>query len=190
MYGRRSVVNISHSDDELTKVTEMQKREIYPHFRASLNGCERIVLDFGCGYGRFTGDLADMTHGTAMGVDPVKDLLKMAPPHEGVEYRWMGEGRVPASDNEVDIVWVCLVLGGLRGDALSTAIGELDRVLKQGGLLFIVENTSRKDAVPHWAFRRFEEYEALLPFVRLGHLHDYFDAGEQISVMAGRKPWG
>ena len=181
-------MNISHSDAELEKVTGMQKAEIYPYFLSSLNGGERTVLDFGCGYGRFTRDLADMTRGAATGVEPVKDLLEMAPPHEGVEYRWMEEGRVPASDNQMDVVWVCLVLGGLKGDSLGTAIHEIDRVLKQGGLLFIIENTSEKDAVSHWAFRRFEEYKTLLPFVRLAHLHDYFDAGERISVMAGRKP--
>ena len=186
-YGRRSVMNISHSDEELAKVTEMQKREIYPYFVSSLRGGERTVLDFGCGYGRFTPDLAGMIHGAALGVDPVKDLLKMAPPHEGVEYRWTDGGRIPASDSEMDVVWVCLVLGGLKGGALSTAIGEIGRVLKQGGLLFIIENTSQKDAVPHWAFRTFEEYRALLPFVRLAHLHDYFDSEERISVMAGRK---
>src|SRR5947208_7202047 len=59
-HGRRSVLNTSHSEDEYDQVTEMQKREIFPHLVSALKGTEKVVLDFGCGPGRFTGSLASL----------------------------------------------------------------------------------------------------------------------------------
>jgi len=186
-YGKRSVFNIAHTEDELEKITERQKKEIFPYFVSSLEGTEKTVLDFGCGFGRFTPDLARMICGDAVGVDPIPALIEMARPRTNVAYRVMEGGVIPLPDEHFDIVWICLVLGGLTGGALKIEIAEIDRVLKKGGLLFIIENTSKKKNVPHWTYRQFDEYRTLLPFVALRHLHDYFDLEEQISIMAGRK---
>jgi SAM-dependent methyltransferase len=79
-FGFRSVFNITHTESELAEVTAMQIREIFPHFLSSLKGDEKIVLDFGCGPGRFTTKLAETIHGKAIGVDPVKELLVLTPP--------------------------------------------------------------------------------------------------------------
>lgn len=40
----------------------------------------------------------------------------------------------------------------------------------------------------HWKFRRVSTYQNLLDFVELKHVSDYFDLGERISVMAGKRP--
>lgn len=113
-YGQRAVLNLGHRDDEFDFVTELQKREIYPSFVACLKGAERVVLDFGCGVGRFTPDLAVMTGGNAIGVDPIRLFLEMAPKAENVQYIVADEGVIPLKDRCVDVVWICLVLGGIR----------------------------------------------------------------------------
>lgn len=186
-FGARSVLNLGHLDGDYEATTERQKAEIYPHLQKLLLGNERLVLDFGCGPGRFTGDLAAMIKGNAIGLDPIPQLLAMAPQNKNVEFRGMEEGVIPLPDNSVDVTWICLVLGGIRGESLDRTIKEIDRVMNAEALLFLVENTSEKEEGDYWVFRQFEEYKRLFSHVRLVHLHDYDDLGERISIMAGRK---
>lgn len=185
--GKRAVLNKGHTEEEIDAVTDMQRKEIYPHFLNTLRGDEKLVLDFGCGTGRFTHDLARMIGGAAIGIDPIRNLIKMAPISRDVTYKVMTAGHIPLPDDHVDIVWICLVLGGLEGNVLLKSINEIDRVLRKGGLLFLIENTAELQRSAHWIFRTFDEYKALFTFCALKHLHDYYDLGERISVMAGRK---
>jgi hypothetical protein len=104
-----------------------------------------------------------------------------------VEYLLSDGRRIPLAGGSVDIAWVCLVLGGLPDASLAEARSELDRVLRTGGLLFVVENTSDRPTSLHWAYRSVAAYQKLLAFAPLAHLHDYYDLGERISIMAGRK---
>jgi len=188
-YGARAVFNLTHTEDQLARVTEIQKQAIYPHVRAALRHDERLALDFGCGPGRFTADLAMMIEGRAIGVDTTQAFIAMAPASEGVEYRLMSAGRIPIDDGEVDLLWICLVLGGIvEPELLERSIRELDRVLRPGGLLVLVENTSERQDAPHWHFRSVDSYRSHLGFVDLEHKGDYHDASERISIMLGRKP--
>lgn len=187
-HGARAVLNIGHSDAEVVQVTELQRHELYPHFRSALRGDERVVLDFGCGPGRFTCDLGEMVQGRAIGVDPIQSLLDLAPRHPTVDYQLMPEGQIPLASGAVDAVWICLVLGGIHGRTLEATIGEIQRVLRPGGLLFLVENTTEGGGSSFWAFRSVAQYQRLLRPIPLAHVHDYHDLGERISVMIGRKP--
>lgn len=186
-YGKRSVLNLGFSEHEYDVATEKQKSEIYQFFKRSLRGDEKEVLDFGCGTGRFTSDLAKMTGGRAIGVDPLAELLQHAPQGDNVEYKLMKEGEIPLPDNSVGVVWICLVLGGIEDRLLSMTISDINRVLKKGGLLFLVENTTEKTDASYWKFRQYEDYRELLPFAPLERIHDYYELDERISIMAGRK---
>jgi SAM-dependent methyltransferase len=187
-FGVRAALNLGHSEEEIPRVTERQRRELYPLFRAALRGDERLVLDFGCGPGRFTGELARMITGRAIGVDPIQHLLDLAPLDPRVEYRLMSEGQIPLESGSVDAVWICLVLGGIHGGILGATIRELCRVLKPSGLLFLVENTTNGKGNAFWTFRSVAAYQNLLAPVPLEHIHDYHDLNERISVMRGRNP--
>lgn len=186
-FGPRSVLNLGHAETEYEAVTDAQKRELFPHLGRCLTGQERVALDFGCGPGRFTADLATLIKGRAVGVDVVSAYLDMAQPHERVEYRLMDPGRIDLADGSVDLVWVCLVLGALREPVLRRSAAEIARVLRPGGLLFVVENTSEQPDAPHWAYRSVGEYQRFFQSTALRHIHDYTDLGERISVLAGRK---
>jgi SAM-dependent methyltransferase len=141
-FGERWVLNLGHPVEEYQGVTQFHKREIFPHFTRALKGDERVLLDLGCGQGRFTPDLAALVHGWAIGMDIVNDYLEMAYQDPRVEYRLLREGDIGLPDVIVDAVWVCLVLGGIKGPTLIRTAAEIDRRLKAGGLLFLVENTS------------------------------------------------
>ncbi len=186
-YGKRAVLNLNHRQDEYDAITDFQRKEILPYLQRILLKSDKVVLDLGCGPGRFTSELASISGGRAIEVDPVSTLIAMAPTTPNVEYRVMREGVIPLSGESVDVVWSCLVLGGIAGVTLSNTIAEIRRILKKGGLLFLVENTSPLPSGMHWIFRQYNDYKDIFPFVNLAHLHDYFDLGERISVMAGRK---
>jgi len=186
-FGERSVLNLGFSEHDYEKATATQKSELYGFFRKSLRGDEKVLLDFGCGTGRFTSDLAQMTGAMAIGIDPIAELLKHAPQSENVEFKLMKAGVIPLMDVSVDVVWICLVLGGIEDALLSITINEIDRVLKKGGLLFLVENTTQKPDASYWKYRTWEEYRQLLSFVRLEQVHEYNELDERISIMVGRK---
>ena len=187
-HGRRSVLNISHGDADYEHITAWQKSILFPLLQAQLNGSERIVLDFGCGPGRFTPGLAQLVGGRAIGVDPIAALLKLAPANPQVEYHLLRYGRIPLTDHSVDVLWICLVLGVIRGQKLEDTLQELRRVVASGGLVFLVENTTAKRSRKQIEFRSVAEYAQLVHFAQLQHLHDYEDLGETISVLAGRVP--
>ena len=186
-FGPRSVLNLGHPASEYHAVTETQRRELFPLLKRLLRGDEKLALDFGCGPGRFTRDLAELIGGRAVGLDIVRRYLDAAPRDPRVDYRLMREGSIAVPDGCADVVWVCLVLGGLDGATLTRSALEIARVLAPGGLLFLVENTSRMPDSPHWKFRPVDQYLAMFPPIALEHLHEYDDLGETISVMAGRR---
>lgn len=186
-YGKRSVLNLAHDEAEYDHVTVWQQREIFPHFVKMLDGTEQYLVDFGCGPGRHTGELARLINGEAIGVDPTEKLLLTAPQQRNVTYQLMQNGLTSLPNACADVVWVCLVLGGLRDNSLQTAIHEIDRLLKPNGLLFLVENTAEKDSSKWWTFRSIEEYKNLFPNVTLEYIDGYFDVNESISMIAGRK---
>lgn len=186
VYGARAVLNIGHTEEELAEVTERQRAMLLPLLRDQLNGGERTVLDFGCGPGRFTPQLAELVGGRAIGVDPIRSLLELAPQRDDVEYRQVVDGRIPLETSSVDVAWICLVLGVITAPAdLAATIEEVRRVLRPGGVLFVVENTAKRRNKRHFHFRSEREYARLLRFATPRVIARYEDLGQRISVFAG-----
>jgi len=187
-YGARAVFNIGHSDEDVGNVTRLQKEKIFPFLQQALTGREETILDFGCGPGRFTLDLAKLIGGTAIGVDPIQRFLDMVSKQDGVEYRLMEESIIPVVDKSIDVVWICLVLGGIIDQyVLRKIILEVERVLNDEGLVVLIENTTDVKDTEYWKFRSVEFYQSLFFFTKLKHLSDYCDLNERVSIMIGRK---
>jgi SAM-dependent methyltransferase len=97
-------------------------------------------------------------------------------------------GQIPFPDGYFDMVWVNLVLGGIvRDEPLIAIAAQIERVLAENGILFLVENTSATRGPDHWRFRSDNEYLRLFPNVSLRTLESYRDVGEEISVMVGAR---
>lgn len=181
------MLNLAHEADEIEAITRRQIDILFPRLRALLDGSERVAVDFGCGTGRFTIPLAETIHGRVVAVDPIQRLLDLAPRHRDVDYRLMS-GTMPMQSASADVIWVCLVLGTIvDGDDLARTASEIDRVLAPRGLLFLVENTSGKPNLSHFTFRSAAVYKTIFPNVDLRAVGEYDDAGERISILAGRK---
>jgi len=190
--GARAVLSTDH-DGDLDDVSAVHRAHLLPALAAllaTLPRARRVVLDLGCGTGRLTGDLAALA-GRAIGVDPVAELLALAPEDPAVEYRELPDtaGPLPLTDGEADVAFTCLVLGGIDGAPALAALGdELERVLAPGGLVLLAESVSARPAVGHWTFRSVADYAAALPWARLREVARFDDAGDAVSVIAGRKP--
>lgn len=186
-YGKRAVLNLVHPEAEYDEVTRQQKSILFPALQSQLNGRERRLLDFGCGPGRFTKDLAELIHGVAVGADVVPELLALAPKTKDVEYCLVGDLWRSSPLPQFDVVWCCLVLGGIPDAQIRKTVHNFQRVLHPGGLLFLVENTTVQQNVPHWTYRTAGQYRDLFPEIPLTPQVSYSDLGEEITVLAGRK---
>lgn len=188
--GARAVVSTDHPvDGDLDAVTDTHRAILLPALAALLDGTERTVLDLGCGTGRLTGDLAALIGGDAIGVDPVAELLELAADDDATEYRQSAAGGpLPLDDDEVDVVFTLTVLGGLlEADDLAAMAAEIRRVLRPGGLLCLAESVSDPAAaVEHWAPRTADAYVAAFGWATLRPVARFVDAGDPITVLAGR----
>lgn len=187
-YGVRAVYNLSHREEELAEVTTRQKQHLFPLLKQELAGSGLRGLDFGCGPGRFSPELAATLGGHVWAIDPIQSFIDKAPADEQVTYQTFDGLTIPFETGFFDVAWVCLVLGGLDDRRLDHTSTELMRVLKPGGLLFLVENTTPGRAhVRHWHFRAPADYQVLFPRTTLREIGSYLDLVERISIMAGRK---
>lgn len=187
-FGPRAVLNLDHAATDYAAVTERQRQLLLPLLRAACRGDERIVLDLGCGPGRFTADLAGLVRGRAIGIDVVPDFLLAAPRSVAVDYLLFDGRVIPLADGSVDVAWIALVLGGITDAAdLAAMAAEIARVLRPDGLLFLAENAHHGEDAPHWRFRRPDDYRALFPGIALTRVGGYDDRGEPIEVLAGRR---
>ena len=186
-HGKRSVINISHGEEEFDAVTDYQKQLLFPLLKARLSGSETIGLDFGCGPGRFTTGVAEIIGGSVIGVDIAPELIALAPKSPRVSYQVIGTGALPFKDSYFDVVWSCLVLGGIPDGKIAQSIAEIERVLRPGGLFFYVENTAKAANGSYWFFRDEATYVRLAEFCKPQILGRYQDMGEEITIFAGKK---
>jgi SAM-dependent methyltransferase len=170
------------------KLMEQQKAIFFPHLKAQLRGTEKTILDFGCGGGRWTDVLADLIHGTAIGVDPIKIILDIA---EGrSKFLLYENGVLPIESASIDVVWSCSVLNTIKSDdMLDETVKELHRVLRPDGLYFMTEVVAvREPELSRWSIQRtVEEYQAAfaahIPMTYLGDCPCLQCNG----ILAGRK---
>lgn len=186
-YGARAVLDVRHTEAESAAVTAMQKARLFPFLRRELQGDEKLVLDFGCGVGRFTPDLATLIGGRAIGLDTVHAFLDLAPRGPNVDYCRTDGRSFPVAGGSVDVLWICLVMGGIVGtDLLPDTLRELQRVLRPGGLVMLIENTTEQADLAHWKYRPVSEWQRLFAFAGLRHAGDYADLDQRISILIGR----
>ncbi len=98
------------------------------------NRNDLTVLDLGSGTGFFT-DLLAGSYNQVIGLDISNEMLHFAKKHRDDKILWL-EGdahKIPLQNNSIDFIYSNLVIQWF--DPLDTAITEMMRVLKPGGLL-------------------------------------------------------
>ena len=194
-YGARSVLNLRHRPEDYQQITDLQTSVLMPLLRSCLTGMEQRGLDFGCGAGRFSGAISAVLGQerpiSMLAYDVCQEILDLAPPHAFVDYTSdfsLVESR--GEDELFDVVWICLVLGGLPDKLCEVIVKTLSNRLADGGRLFLVEHVEDvRGGNEIWSLRTLAEYQSMFFPIRLRRLGGYFDCGNAVTVLAGtRRP--
>lgn len=106
------------------------------------------VLDYGCGYGRLTAELAGLGYRSVLGVDVSAALIERGRrEHPGLDLlRWV-EFPLPFENAEFDAALLFAVLTCVPQDAAQSAIvTELGRLVRPGGVLYLSDVPLQDDA--------------------------------------------
>lgn len=130
------------------------------------------VLDVGCGSGWLTRHAADSVGptGTAWGIDPAPDMIRVAMQsagcaHCGAHFKLAAVEALPFEGESFDVAVVSLVLHHLPADARSAGLKEIRRVLKREGRLIVVDidqPVSLLSRAVLWPFRALPNLRNLL----------------------------
>jgi ubiquinone/menaquinone biosynthesis C-methylase UbiE len=126
----------------------------------------RLILDVGCGTGRFTPMLADIFDAEVLGIDPSQRMLAQA--GEAVRiprcaFRSGALEALPVEDRSADLVFLSMVFHHVRDWA--SAHRELQRVLRPGG--FVLVRTALKESLEAYLWSRFFPAAVALDRARL-----------------------
>jgi ubiquinone/menaquinone biosynthesis C-methylase UbiE len=133
-----------------------------------------LIVDVGCGTGRFCEPLAERFSARVLGVDPSEQMLEVARKKTSsprVEFRRATADALPLEPASADVVFMSMVLHHLK-DA-GAVIREFKRILRSGGHV-CVRTITRDGDFPHRHF--FPIVEADFP-TRLGLQAHFADAG-------------
>jgi len=124
-------------------------------------------LELGCGWGARTpwiAEFSDEPHALEPNADVLKDAREWFP---GVKFEHASAQKMPYADSYFGLAVTWTVLQHIPQESIAAAAEELQRVLTDDGLLLIFEATGSKRSKPPTFRRTVEEYEALLPSLRL-----------------------
>jgi SAM-dependent methyltransferase len=118
---------------------------------------EAPVLDYGCGYGRLTGELAALGYSRVEGVDFSRALIERGRrEHPGLPLLHCAELPLPRPDGHYGAALLFAVLTCIPDDAAQRAVlAELARLVRPGGLLHVSDVPLQSDARN---LRRYAEY--------------------------------
>ncbi len=121
-----------------------------------------------------------------MGVDVTKKLIDICPPHKNVKFI-CAENFFEKNKLIFDVVWVSLVFGGLPDSQCAIVAKNIEAALEDNGLLFILESTGVRYMEGPWRTRTRQQLLSIFPQIKLKHIGTYWDATQEISILAGRK---
>lgn len=191
--GKRCVVHCSHNQQDADRETAILANHIgvslaalYPKkFPAGSQ-----ILDFGCGWGRWTRFLADATGAHVTGVDIAPAHIAKADPSSFTSFVLREDPLVPLpfEDHSLDLIFTCTVLQHqVLPDILGYTLEEFERVLKKTGRLLMFEATANLPPKKHIHFRTLDDYQKLLPWARLESGWEYVIRGEEHSIILGER---
>ncbi|WP_433855788.1 class I SAM-dependent methyltransferase [Streptomyces kronopolitis] len=113
------------------------------------------VLDYGCGYGRLTAELAGRGYRSVRGVDVSAALIARGRrEHPELDLLRWGGFPLPFEDGSFDAALLFAVLTCVPGDADRSAIaGELGRLVRPGGVLYLSDVPLQGDAFHQERYR-------------------------------------
>lgn len=142
-YRQQHRQNIALTGEEPSYFAEYKVRD----FKALLAGAglptDGRFLDFGSGVGASVEPFQQhLPNASLVCADVSAESLALSKQSHGgsVEHVWMPEGRLPLGDNTFDGAFACCVFHHIPAEQHESALAEIRRVLKPGGLLMVYEH--------------------------------------------------
>lgn len=101
----------------------------------------RRIVDFGCGTGRISAQLA-RAGADVLGIDASPEMIAVAERGSGASYAVVDDGRLPCGDDSVDAVISVTVLQYMPHVELTPLLAEWSRVIRPGGIAVAIEQVS------------------------------------------------
>lgn len=191
-----AIFHVKHHPSHYAELTQVQGDLVLPAVEAAVKDTPpRQILDFGCGWGRWTPILAERFGARIVGVDLTPTLVQYAMDHRrhpNVAY-WHMRDRIPGPPYPwVDLIWSWTVCSAITDDRmLEVVFQEWRRVLARDGVVALLDNTSRVNGTavrtPDSVSRTVEEYQAMLPWLTLTPSVRFVDRNEVNTLMIGRR---
>ena len=182
-FGPNGVYNLSLNEHEKKEITELQFSIISKIMLSFKTQGFRKVLDYGCGPGRFTKLLSEVTASKVIGVDIVPEFINYAKMNDEFnDYKLLQKNTIPVLTKSIDVIFICLVLGALTENEIKKMKRELIRVSISCPKILIIENTTEGLKSNHWNYRKIEFYENLFSEFNLKATDSYFEGKEKITV--------
>lgn len=126
---------------EIFSIAEDYPNKIYEYLLPKIKG--KIVLDLGCGTGKFMQKFYNETtkyYGLDLSNKQL-NIAKMKINSNDVEFICCSAENIPLPDNSIDVIISTWVLGTiLEIDRRNKVLDEMKRVLKKDGNIYLVEN--------------------------------------------------
>ena len=190
-FGKHGVISSDTPREDFNYVTKLQKKILFSNLKRFVSKKEKNILDYGCGSGRFTEELAKISHkANVLGVDPEKKLIDFAQPKKKVKYIVLKN--LNQIKSKFDIIFISNVLGGIEIKNLNKLSKFLNSKLKKNGIIFLSEHVSNKkkiesEVLKGWAFRSDDFYLNLFKKINLRKVDEYHYNGYRTSVYVGKR---
>lgn len=179
-YSKRIGRGYAHGFDHVMLGSLKKGRQ---HIAAALQGAEK-ALDLGCGAGHMGAALHEAGIKQIWGLDPSPYLLQIAA--EKYPYLQLIHGvgeTIDLPDASMDAISVCFVFHEIPPRYLKQVLSELQRVLKPGGKIAVIEPSKVQWTDSTWALWRqygwrgvyfkFMAFRVFEPFVEAWHKQDF-----------------
>jgi SAM-dependent methyltransferase len=105
---------------------------------------DELVLDFGCGSGRFSHWIAPKVK-KVVGLEITPEMIELAEKNraiENVEFKLYNEAYFPVFQHPFDFILSVGVLQYMKGERLKKTVAELAQYLKEDGKFYLIEQSS------------------------------------------------
>ena len=185
--GNSSVFGNQISLSEQKKITDIHEKILFKCLDGNIE-LGSNVLDFGCGYGRFSDFFVKKLNCNYIGVENSEFFLKNF--HNSKNKTFLSFDGLKDNktyENYFDLLFVFAVFGGFKKNKASNIFQILEKKVKPGGKIFVVEAISNKEVEDEWSFRTEEYYKNLFNNFNISTEYYFLEDDKFNQIFKGTK---
>ena len=130
----------------------------YGNFSKFINKSD-LIVDLGCGYGRTVNDLYGLGYNRVIGIDTSHEMIRRGKNQfPFLDLRFSQNGICDVKADSVDAVLLfCVLSANPFDDEQKMLLGEVDRILKKDGIVYVADSLIAKDLRNAMRYKKFED---------------------------------